>query len=339
MREQLQADITELERQISGYKDQLEQTEYGTAKHVAIKDELDKTNAKLVAKQEALSEIDGAAQIAQEELFSQFDNIEVAGLPFSLRDLAKGPDEYSIISAYFQKYVGDMAQQHAAVISSYKSQVERLEDEVQAMDKVRRYNSELSDKLADMEMKRDAAADELFQANEEKGRLAADNESLRKQLESTTKTPNTNINTNAAEIAKKLHDQKPAIYGKRWEDDLKRTSYIANLAETGEEIVIPRLELGKYRELSEEDAARFRAELDNQKAIEAAETARMVEEANNNKTLVIPTLPSKGTGHELDENETVRSDDAPATIGELKALEARIEERLFRLEQSQRGVA
>lgn len=271
MRDILLTEIAELQAQIDSYAVQLEQLENGSAKYNVIKSEWDKTNAKLAAKQESLNEIDGAAQIAQEELFNQFDNIEVAGIPFSLRDLAKGPDEYQIISAYFQNYVGDMAQQHATVISSYKSQVERLEDEAQELATLRKSNYELSDKLADMELRRDAAADELLQVDEEKKRLAADNESLRKQIESTTKTSHTNFNTNYAEIAKKLHDAKPAIYGKRWEDDLKRTSYIANLAETGEEIVIPRLELGKYRELSEDEASRFREELEVQKAAEVAE--------------------------------------------------------------------
>jgi chromosome segregation ATPase len=293
MRDTLMLEIAELEAQKANYSEQLSQTDERTAKHDAIKAELDKTEAKLTAKREALAEIDGAAQIAQEELIGQFDNIEVAGLPFSLRDLAKGPDEYSIISAYFQKYVGDMAEQHATVLSSYKSQVERLEDEAQELAALRKLNYELSDKLADMELRRDAAADELLQAEEEKKRLAADNESLRKQIESTTKTLHTNINTNAAEIAKKLHDAKPAIYNKRWKDDLKRISYIANLAETGEEITIPLLEIGKYRELSEEDAARFRQELEAREREAEAEAAKLAEAAVQNTSLVVPpSLPS-----------------------------------------------
>ena len=306
MREQLLAEIAELERQVEGYTDQLIQTDERTAKHDAIKTELDKTEAKLTAKREALADIDGAAQIAQEELFSQFDNIEVAGLPFSLRDLAKGADEYQIISAYFQKYVGDMAQQHAAVISSYKSQVERLEDEAQEFSSILKLNYDLRDKLADMELRRDAAADELLQANEENGRLAADNESLRKQLESTTKTPNTNFNTNFAEIAKKLHDAKPAIYDVRWEPVIgPQTHKLANLAETDEEIRYHYFDEGKYRILKEEELLQFRKEKEAKELEAAAEAAKLAEEDLANIALVIPpSFPSEAETNGLVEEHT-----------------------------------
>src|SRR5690606_1628954 len=134
----------------------------------------------------------GAAETAQAELFDQFENIEVGGYSFSLRDLAKGPEQYQMISAFFQQHVGDLAQQHAVVVSSYKSQVEQLESETSELDNVRKLNYELSDKLADMELRRDAAADELQQALDENKRLQEDNNNLRQQIEASAR-PKTNV--------------------------------------------------------------------------------------------------------------------------------------------------
>ncbi|CAM4098835.1 hypothetical protein L1N85_10770 [Paenibacillus alkaliterrae] len=52
-----------------------------------------------------------------------------------------------------------------------------------------------------------------------------------------------------------------------------------------------------------------------------------------------PQEESNASGLPVDENGTLRSDDEPATWAELKALEARIDERLSRLEQSEVAVA
>lgn len=82
----------------------------------------------------------------------------------------------------------------------------------------------------------------------------------------------------------------------------------------------------------------------------AAETFQdEVAEANSsNSGIYTPQVPGLDFRPEEESNEiglavvgdtVVRSDDAPATIGELKALEARIEERLFRIEQQKVAVA
>jgi chromosome segregation ATPase len=318
---QLEQDIKALEEREIYYTNEIEriaQTEpLDQYQYSALKGELETVQAKLAVLRSEQAAID-----AQTELTNQFDSIEVAGIPFVLRELVKGPEEYSIVSAYFQKYVGDMAQQHATVLGSYKSQVEQLEEEVQELENTRKLSYELSDKLADMEARRDAAAAELLNAQEEIKRLTADNTALRTQLESQGKPVATNLNTNLAEIAQKLHDKKPAIYNKRWKINERglevRTHYTAELAETSETIDIPLLNIGQYRELNEDEAARFRAELENQKAIEAA---RMAEEAMANISLVVPQLPfQEESTAGLDEHGTVHESNAPVTRQEFEEL-------------------
>src|SRR5690606_20722355 len=69
---------------------------------------------------------------------------------------------------------------------------------------------------------------------------------------------------------------KPGIYNKRWyinERGLEdRRYFAANLSTTGEEITIPLLEIGKYREESPEEAERFRQEKAAEEAAKMAET-------------------------------------------------------------------
>ncbi|OMF38785.1 hypothetical protein BK133_00860 [Paenibacillus sp. FSL H8-0548] len=313
--------MSQLEQDIQAQEDVVNQLDPRTAKHEEEQAKLDTLKAQL------------AAQTASEELFGEFENITIEDMTFTLRELCAGESQYQMLSTWLQMREGDRAQKQATIEASYKSQVEALADEVTELDKYRKQALEYSDKLADMELRRDAAAKELHNVKEENERLVADNAALRTQLESQSKPTSTNLNTNLAEIAKKLHDAKPAIYNKRWEDDLKRTSYLANLAENGEEISIKRLDIGQYRELSEDEASRFRAELEHQRAVEAA---KLAEEAIQNISLVIPTLPSEGPGYELDEaNEGVEMAERPVSRAEHEALAARV----FQLEQSQRSVA
>lgn len=296
---QLIDEIAALEELESHHKNEIERIEQSTPMDMgtfaAHEARLKETQEKLAAKRNELAKIEGAATTAQNELYSQFDNITIGDITLTLREMCSNEQYYQVLSGWLQGYVGDMAQRHATIETSYKSQVEALEEQVVELDKYRKQSIELTDKLADMELRRDAAGNELRNAQEEVKRVTADNEALRKQLESTPKTA-TNINTNLADIAKQLHEAKPAIYNKRWEDDLRRTSYVANLV-SGEEITIPRLEIGRYREVTPEEADTFRAE-------EAARVAKAAEEDLANQALVTPpSLPST-EGHELDQENT-----------------------------------
>lgn len=317
--------MSQLEQDIKAQEDVVNQHDPNTAKYEEEKAKLDLLNAEL------------AAQTAQIELFSEFENINIEGMTFTLRELCLGESQYQMLSTWLQLREGDRAQKQATIDASYKSQIASLEDQVMDLDKYRKQAIEYTDKLADMELRRDAAAAELHNAKEEIARLTSDNVSMRTELESQNKPTATNLNTNLAEIAKQLHDAKPAIYNKQWEDDLRKLNYRANLAENGEEIIIPRLEIGKYRELSEDEVTRFRTELDNKKAIEAAEAARLAEENLANIALVVPQLPFQSEeGHQLDqEDASVGVAGETVSRQEFEALTARVAQ----LEQSKVNAA
>lgn len=324
--------VKELQDQIATYDGAIQAMEANGIPDIG---QYNATRADRDAAMKKLEAIEGEIKAgieAQEQLYSLFDSIDVGGgTVLTLRELAANETAYQILSAFFQGYVGDQAQKHAAIESSYKSQNDKLLEDLQELESVRKRNADLDNKCADFEAKRDAAADELFQAQEEVKRLSADNESLRKQLEATAKPVQTNLNTNLAELAKQWAETKPAIYNKRWQDENRKTHYIATLAETGEEITIPWMELGKYKEVQAEEAETFRKE---------AEQAAAENVVQDSPLVSYPTVPDftfqeEEPAYIVDEHEIVRSDDAPATLGELKALEARI----ALLEQSQRSVA
>jgi len=289
--------LQELQAQEKEYEREIEETEAEIKRHddtgvtdvgtyTGLKNKLAGLQNRLAALQAEKSELEGAAETAQSELTSEFDNI--GGTGFSLRSLAITEQAYQIISIYLQQKIGDMVEQHAAVVHSYKGELATLSETVNELSKIKaeyeafyRENIELSDKLADMTAKRDAAATELEAVKTENARLKEDNTKLREQLES----KNTARNNWQEELKKHAEDLKAnlkPIYNKRWESDLKRTHYLANLAETNEEIKIPYLEIGRYYEIEGEELARFQADLEAKK--HAAEVEEPVQLA--------PSLPT-----------------------------------------------
>lgn len=206
---------------------------------------------------------ENVAETAQAEVYSKFENITFGGgeeaVTFRLRDLCKDEESYQLVSGFIQRYVGDQAETHAAIVASYMSEIESLEDQLDDLDRVKSEADRLGALLADMTAKRDAAATELLEAKQEIDRLKADNESLRKQLEA---KPTPQANVDLLELAKKKRAEEEAakqgIYNKRWKDELRKNVYLAELSATGETIEIPYLEIGKYREETAEEAARFR---------------------------------------------------------------------------------
>lgn len=264
---------------------------------------------------EKMAEI--AAKEAQEQVSGQFENIVIEGTTLTLREMCASSVHYQILSGWIQQYVGNLVRTHETVLASHISENDRLQEELTEMDTIRRRNFDLDLKCNDLEAKRDAAVAELESAQDEMKRLNTDNESLRRQLEATSKPINTNVSADLAELAKKLHDAKPAIYNKRWEDANRKTHFLANRADTGEEIRFGYLEAGQYREVSPEEAERFRAEFE---AAQQAEAAAVVEENHADSPLVDypkpPALPSDGL--EMDEHAAVSTGDGTNFEAEVK---------------------
>src|SRR5690606_36122473 len=63
------------------------------------------------------------------------------------------------------------------------------------------------------------------------------------------------------EAQRKWLESRVKIVNKRWESDLRKTHYLAERVDNGETVRIPFMEIGQFLEVTEEEAARFRAEL------------------------------------------------------------------------------
>lgn len=327
-RDKLLAEIAALEERENYYGAQVVGSGDDLEKAAAFAAELSATQAKIAAKKEQLEQLEGASAKAQDELFNQFDNISVGGINITLRELAASEQSYQFLSAWFQQYVGDMAQQHAVVVASYQSENEKLKEEMDDVlgtnenlqEEIKVLDSKviaLNEQLEDIGTKRDAAVKTAEEAQEETKRLAADNESLRKQLESTSKPSQTNLNTDLAVLAKQLNDAKPAIYNKRWEDPNRKTTYLAELATTGETISFGYLEAGKYREVSPEEAETFRTEAPSAPVVVDVATDPVAEEVLNSPSETDAGVQTDSTPGEMVSEAVSRA--------EFQALKAEVE--------------
>ncbi|OPG91324.1 hypothetical protein B2I21_35080 [Chryseobacterium mucoviscidosis] len=142
-------------------------------------------------------------------------------------------------------------------------------------------------KLEDAESKRDAAVTQLEEKNAEIDRLNKENDGLRKQLSVNTVAAPKEIDTGDSYARWKAQRQqeeenRPAIYNVR-KGDRATTFYLAQLAETDEEISIPWMFLKNYREVSAEEAPQFRirAEESEHRDEDHAQPAADVEEGND----------------------------------------------------------
>lgn len=179
----------------------------------------------------------------------------VSGQTINLRDYVTDEASYQVLKIALTQKDYETEVQHQADIDKLTA----LKDE-QIAEITQQYKSQidvLQAQYNDVSNKLKAAADE--------------NESLKirvKELEATQEKPKvpTNLDSNAlAEAIKKAQEAKPKIYNVRAGDN-KTSFYIANLAETDEEIRIPWMDIGRYVQLSDEEAARFRQEREAEKA-------------------------------------------------------------------------
>lgn len=277
-----------------------------------------------------------ASQEARDNVFSQFDVISVGDYTTTLRELTKSEADYQIASIWFQELFSKQAEEHTneknALRSSYERQIESHADDVEELNTLRLRVSELTDKLSaeqtksfelteklsDEQAKQDAAAARALEAEEEVNRLQDEIKTLRSQLEKPKETIVTNTSANLAELMKQRELSKPAITNVRWKDDLKKNAYLATLVLTNEEIEISLFDKGMYREVTTEEAERFRAEQQEQ--------AETIEE-----TVEVPTLDLTPPRLQVpEENSAVPGD---AVIPKMVLTAEEVTEKLNDLEQ------
>lgn len=261
-KEQLQIEIETLTATKEDLGQRLE-TANETTTWYKINNELLSVTEQLRIKREELEKIESAAGTAIEAITSELEAINIGGEILSLTDFCQTEEHAQLLSLWLKTRDVQKAEAQAVLEASYQSEIAAQKAAILELEVHRKESIHLSELLADMTARRDAAGEELLHANEEIARLTKDNESLRKQFETkpTTNTPQ----IDAAEIIRKIQAAKPGIYNKRWKISERgledRRYFTANLSETGEELHIPILDIGKYREETADEAARFRAEM------------------------------------------------------------------------------
>jgi chromosome segregation ATPase len=342
-KDQVLQEITALEQQVENYTNEMDSitsTEpLDTAKYNAVKADLDAAQGKLDAKRTELATIEDAGKEAQEKLTAELDAIDIGGETVNLRALVPDEASYQLLYIWLQQREITKAQVMAALKSSYESQIEEFETVANEISTLRQENYRLSDKCADLEAKRDAAAAQIDELQGDITRLKADNDNLRKQLEDSAKPKETTEDAKAA--LERWKNSRPAITDLRWKDDSRKTTYLATLVETGEPIEFGYLEKGKYRELSEEEASRFRAEQAENEPVQSSETNVIPDSTLGDSIPLEPPVidfPNQGIVWNDSENKifgnTVQAESVPGTMvlsteeitRRLIALEARVDQ-------------
>lgn len=248
----------------------------------------------------------------QQEVAYLMDNMDLDGM--SMRDMFKNESAEAAEAAYqFLRIAvqNTMLQRDEQWMARNKELEERLATETAAKDAAVAKADEMGEKnaelvtqlrdvkgmLEDAEAKRDAAAAQLEEAKAEVTRLIGHVDDLRKQIavgavnmakviDPAEALAHYKEQKRIAEEEKRLAEEareaaKPAIYNVRWGDH-KRSFYLANLAETDEEIRIPFLTIKSYREVSAEEAPQFRLRAEeSQRADENLAQPEGVEEGND----------------------------------------------------------
>lgn len=233
-----------------------------------------------------LKEIDDANKaeiVAEAQRPDSSFSLAVGEYVADFRALAAGEDEYQMLSITTQLYLSRIEDEHAtnlkAVKESYESELRTQSDSYHALDAeldqsrndlqdVRSKLENATNRITDLEIERDSAIKEA--------------ESLRKQVEelrgqiADKPVVTTNIDgaSELAAINARLLAKRIPVYDLKEEyRSGKGTFTTFKLAETGEpgEVIWTGFK-AKYREVTEEEAARFRAESEAAKAVEVPES-------------------------------------------------------------------
>ncbi|WP_054954969.1 hypothetical protein [Paenibacillus dakarensis] len=214
------------------------------------------------------------------------DNLEVDGV--TMRELFRNETSegaefaYQVVSAAVKKLMMDGQEallneirnkedQLAAAKAEIESSQKRYDDLYEVNAQLRLELAQAKAETEEAERKRDAAASQLDEANNEVKRLESQVDDLRKEIAVGAVNAHRVIDigsNDALESWKKQRqaeeDAKPAIYDVE-EMDLKGRMLRGKLAATDEEITFNYLERGKYREVSAEEAPSFRRAAEEQK--------------------------------------------------------------------------
>ncbi|WP_028547226.1 hypothetical protein [Paenibacillus taiwanensis] len=293
-----------------------------------------KDDGKIAALNEQIQSIEQAQrlEVASSEIAGAMDEMEIDGIPlrhmFLNEDNKSAEAAYQAVSIFIKMMMTEREKQRLKELAEYdrklwikqqeNEQLKKSHDEVFSVNaELRREISIVRLELEETGNKRDAAAAEIE-------RLKSQIDDLRNEkavdAKEAVKVIDTNLNTNLSEYMKRWKDNRPAIINKRPLDNL-RSRYGAELVETGEYIEFSFMGEGKYREVTAEEAERFRAEAEAKR--QAEEAAKLVE-----SSLPIPVIPSEGAVNGLDQTGS-----SVAMDGETETFEEEMRRRVSKLEQ------
>lgn len=146
------------------------------------------------------------------------------------------------------------------------------------------------------------------------------------------------------EARRKEEEAKPLIYNVRWKDEFKKNIYVANLAETDEEIEFPYIQMsgdianqsamkGKYRVVTSLEADTFRAAKEEQERSDA-DRARVLE--LEEQPVTAPPYPTESSTDDSASAEPGLAEESPTVAGSTITEERilAIEERLAAIESA-----
>jgi len=181
----------------------------------------------------------------------------------------KAEASYNYVNSVIQNAIVEMKKVNLLRIKELENTNAALQDKYNQSEEANEALKHIVDTakldINDAISKRDAAAKALEEANEEITRLNSHLEDLRKEIAigAANAAKVVEVDVRSArdkweEERRKEEESKAVIYNLRWEDDIRRTHYLAELAETDETIRFKYLEKGKYRVVTSEDAESFR---------------------------------------------------------------------------------
>jgi peptidoglycan hydrolase CwlO-like protein len=193
----------------------------------------------------------------------------------------KAAASYGYVNAVIQSAVAKMKQAELANTNTLEATISALQEKYNQSEAANeQLNLELSNKtleIADLNSRLTNATRMLAEEQAEVERLNSQVDDLRKEIAigaaAASKVVEVDVRSTREiweEERRKEEDAKPVIYNIRWKDDIRRDTYLAELAATDETIEIPYYAMngdmknaptamkGRYRVVASEEAPSFR---------------------------------------------------------------------------------
>lgn len=338
-------------QQLTSVRERLAQLDPNNRDHLGEISNLKTQEVELMRQVELEQEKYERMTTALTETAAAVDSMDIDGI--SLRELIPDEQAYQFVKIAFQsmlnakdaKYIDELATVQTERKEEQRAFAEReanLVFQMREKDKLLAQNetkfNELEGRLNTVEFERDEALKVRDNAAAEiegyKLALAEKDEhinKLRTEIAVGAKGAVQIDHTEQLRQAKEAFlNSRIKVTNIRWADEIKQREYMAELASTGETITFNRLEKGKYLEVSQEEASRFRAE----QAQSAAEAAPTVEDTVPSTPLVTGEI----TPPELPFREEVGPVEGLDTSAAGEVAQPTLEEAFRRIEALEKAV-